>query len=135
MVMAVLLSLLILTGCARGGSFLPTTASEPEKRSPESNDAVLDAEDTDATAADVQDDVAGDQDVDVADFPVPPPTARIVFSAAGYSVSRSREEIFVMNIDGTGITNISNSPEDDRHPAWSPNKTKIIFLPGHRPKQ
>lgn len=32
-----------------------------------------------------------------------------------------------MNVDGSGITAISNSEGDDRDPAWSPDGTKIAF--------
>jgi TolB protein len=123
-----ILSLLILTGCTGDEDHLPATASESERRTPAPDDAVLDAKDPDASAAaQTQEDGADDQGVDVADFPAPPSSARIVFSAIGYSVPKSREEIFVMNVDGTGITNISNSPEDDRHPAWSPDGRQIAF--------
>jgi TolB protein len=36
-------------------------------------------------------------------------------------------EIYVMNADGTGQTNISNNPANDFGPSWSPDGTKIIF--------
>jgi TolB protein len=36
-------------------------------------------------------------------------------------------EIYVMNADGTGQTNISNNPAFDHGPSWSPDGTKIIF--------
>ena len=36
-------------------------------------------------------------------------------------------EIYVMNPDGSGQVNLSNSPADDREPAWSPNGQQIAF--------
>ncbi len=60
-------------------------------------------------------------------FPLPPPTARIVFAATGWTVPGSSEEIFVMNTDGSGVTALSNSRGDDRDPAWSPDSKRIVF--------
>jgi|GEM_PF-1328961 len=62
-----------------------------------------------------------------AQLPKPPDSARIVFAATGWTVPNSREEIFVMNVDGSGITAISNSAGDDRDPCWSPDGKKIVF--------
>ena len=36
-------------------------------------------------------------------------------------------EIFVMNADGTQVTNLTNDPAQDRNPAWSPDGTRIAF--------
>jgi Tol biopolymer transport system component len=36
-------------------------------------------------------------------------------------------EIYVMNSDGSGQTNLTNSPESDRYPTWSPATAKILF--------
>jgi len=66
-------------------------------------------------------------EVKTTDFPLPPATVRIVFAAVGWTVPKSGEEIFVMNTDGSGITAISNSPGDDRDPAWSPDGKHIAF--------
>jgi len=39
----------------------------------------------------------------------------------------SANEIFVINTDGTGLTNLTNSPAVDGRPSWSPNGRKIAF--------
>lgn len=36
-------------------------------------------------------------------------------------------EIYVMNTDGTGITNLTNNPARDEQPAWSPDGMSIVF--------
>jgi len=36
-------------------------------------------------------------------------------------------EIYVMNADGSGQTNLTNNAADEREPAWSPDGTKIAF--------
>jgi Tol biopolymer transport system component len=37
------------------------------------------------------------------------------------------DEIFVVNADGTGATNLSNNPADDWGPDWSPDGRTIVF--------
>ena len=39
-------------------------------------------------------------------------------------------EIYVMNIDGSGITRLTDNPAGDFHPAWSPDGTRIAFVSG-----
>jgi hypothetical protein len=39
-----------------------------------------------------------------------------------------REEIFVMNADGSGQTNLTPDQAVGRSPPWSPDATKILFL-------
>ena len=36
-------------------------------------------------------------------------------------------EIYTINVDGTGQTNVTNNPDRDSNPAWSPDGTKIAF--------
>src|SRR5215207_11048155 len=36
-------------------------------------------------------------------------------------------EIYVMNGDGSGLTNLTDNPADDFGPVWSPDEKKIIF--------
>lgn len=42
-----------------------------------------------------------------------------------------RGDIFVMNADGSGLTNLSNHPASDGHPTWSPEGDKLVFY-SHR---
>ena len=37
------------------------------------------------------------------------------------------QEIYLVNADGTNPTNLSNSPENDVYPVWSPDGSKIAF--------
>ncbi len=37
------------------------------------------------------------------------------------------EEIFVMNADGTGVTQLTDNDVDDRSPVWSPDGTQIAL--------
>ena len=36
-------------------------------------------------------------------------------------------EIYVMNIDGTNPINLTNHPDGDSHPIWSPDRQEITF--------
>ncbi|MCX6008787.1 MAG: hypothetical protein NTW48_01885, partial [Chloroflexi bacterium] len=36
-------------------------------------------------------------------------------------------EIYVMNVDGSNQTRLTNNPANDKFPAWSPDGTKIAF--------
>jgi hypothetical protein len=45
-----------------------------------------------------------------------PATAKIAF----VSDRDGNGEVYVMNDDGTGQTNLANNPADDAQPAWSP---------------
>jgi TolB protein len=36
-------------------------------------------------------------------------------------------EIYVMNIDGSGQTRLTNDPASDSNPGWSPDGTMIVF--------
>lgn len=43
------------------------------------------------------------------------------------SLSGFNLEIFVMNVDGTGQTNVSNDSAWDAYPSWSPDGDRIVF--------
>lgn len=53
-----------------------------------------------------------------------PDGTRIAFTR---EVGGDNDEIHVVNVDGTGLTNISNHPDADFNPAWSPDGSKIAF--------
>ena len=39
-------------------------------------------------------------------------------------------EIFVINVDGSGLTNLTNTTQDEMDPDWSPDGQKIVFASG-----
>jgi TolB protein len=41
------------------------------------------------------------------------------------------EEIYLLSADGSRFVNLSNNPEDDLHPSWSPDGQRIAFASGH----
>ena len=53
-----------------------------------------------------------------------PDGKRIVFLAHGVS---GNLDVFVINVDGTGERDITNSPEDEFWPSWSPDGSRIAF--------
>ena len=43
-------------------------------------------------------------------------------------------EIYVMDVDGGNLQNLTNNPSDDRYPSWSPDGKRVVFVserPGH----
>jgi len=58
-------------------------------------------------------------------FPVPSPDGKhIIFTTSRVG---GNDEIFIMNADGTGVTNLSNNPASDLNAHFTPDGTKIIF--------
>jgi hypothetical protein len=43
------------------------------------------------------------------------------------AVSNHREEIYVMDADGSNQIRLTNSPQEDLHPTWSPDGEEIAF--------
>src|SRR5438270_12332836 len=52
-----------------------------------------------------------------------PDGSKIAFTRYGANAS----DIYVMNADGGGIVQLTNTPGNDDHPAWSPDGSKIAF--------
>lgn len=42
-------------------------------------------------------------------------------------------DIFIMNPDGSGRVNLTNSPDSEGNPSWSPDGSKILFIRGDSP--
>ena len=43
-----------------------------------------------------------------------------------------RRDIYVMNVDGTGLRQLTQHPAEDHAPTWSPDGQKIVFFSGRR---
>jgi Tol biopolymer transport system component len=56
--------------------------------------------------------------------PAPPSTSKIAFN----SWNGGTAAIYVVNPDGTGLTTLTPQGQDDRHPLWSPDRTKLAFV-------
>jgi TolB protein len=61
-----------------------------------------------------------------------PDGARIAFQRD--IIAEKQEEVYVMNANGTGMTNLSHDPDaTDSLPSWSPDGTRIAFLKNDTP--
>ena len=60
-----------------------------------------------------------------------PDGAKIAYSTHVETRAGPNAEIFVVNADGTGATNLTNSPTlGESNPSWSPDGSKIAFVRG-----
>jgi Tol biopolymer transport system component len=58
-------------------------------------------------------------------LPAPTVTGTIAFSKVVKQGANS--EICVVNADGTGLTQLTDDPEYEEHPAWSPDGRRIVY--------
>jgi uncharacterized repeat protein (TIGR01451 family) len=67
----------------------------------------------------------------ITSFAWSPDSSKLIFSATAYSNDTSTSEVFVINADGTGRTNVSGTDGYNTDPAWSPDGTQISFTRAH----
>jgi Tol biopolymer transport system component len=53
-----------------------------------------------------------------------PQGLRIVFEA----VASGNQDIYVIDPDGSGLAQLTNSPDSESRPAWSPDRKRIAYL-------
>jgi Tol biopolymer transport system component len=58
----------------------------------------------------------------------PPPSGRIVFASNRDKPEAIYKDIYVMNVDGSGLTRLTNYEFDDAIPRWSPDGRRIAFV-------
>jgi Tol biopolymer transport system component len=56
-----------------------------------------------------------------------PDGRRIVFASNRDDPARTRSDVFVMNVDGSGIRNLSRHPHEDFNPQWNSDGTRVVF--------
>ena len=52
---------------------------------------------------------------------------RRILPTGGNSRSGRNSEVFIMNRDGSGLRNLSNHPDFDGYPSWSPDGQYVLF--------
>ena len=61
-------------------------------------------------------------------FPVfSPDGKKIAFTSWDTNLDPATAEVYVMNVDGTGRTRLTNNSFEDSYPAWSPDGSQLAF--------
>lgn len=60
--------------------------------------------------------------------PTPTPTPKVSGRIAFSSDRGGNSEIYTINADASGLSNITNNPDDESQPLWSPDGTKLLFI-------
>jgi TolB protein len=59
-----------------------------------------------------------------------PDGTKIAFASSQNDPTGDTYDIYLVNVDGTGLAQLTSGPEDDAVPNWSPDGTKIAFVRG-----
>lgn len=59
---------------------------------------------------------------------LPAPARPLTGGRIAFTSNRSgNNDVYVMNTDGSGVTNLTNNPANDYDPYWSPDGTRLVF--------
>jgi Tol biopolymer transport system component len=59
--------------------------------------------------------------------PLPTPTVAGTIAFSNRAENEAYPDIYVVNADGTGLTQLTDDPGGDDHPSWSPDGKEIVY--------
>ncbi|RLD78245.1 MAG: peptidase S9, partial [Bacteroidetes bacterium] len=64
---------------------------------------------------------------------ISPDQSKVLYGTSYYSVpeNKGNRELFVMNIDGSNVQQLTKTPGGEYNAVWKPDGSKIAFLSGH----
>jgi len=64
------------------------------------------------------------------DVQVSPDGKKLLYGVSYYSIdqNKSNREIFIMNVDGTGKTQLTKTPQNENNAIWHPDGIHIVYL-------